>query len=315
MSTFIADTNQQHRPGRNGYDDYDVGIASPELPCGAAWLASCLFELGVPLWKPWGIDDRASWQHIGGRRWRYHHPGNSWSRLVPGLIDGRSMRFLPRPVPQFTHAWPGQLPLPPRLILFVRDPRDALYSHWQRQRRLGVDCGDSASEFLIRPTSGIQLPPRVWLGLFLAAWKVAATSRPTLIVRFEEAKAGPVETLSKVLSFLELRTSTRSIVRAVGASTHARTVEAENNLLQQGIVNSGILGPGIPFAHRQHAVEERVALDARLARIAKWYGYEDTVADSTEDHRDASTHLLKALQPSSAYPEFFERCLRAAALE
>lgn len=315
MSTFIADTNQQLQPGREGYDHYDVAIASPELPCGAAWLASCLFELGVPLWKPWGIDDRAQWTHIQGRRWRYQHPGSAWSRLVPGLIDGRTLQFLPRPAPQFTHAWPGQLPLPPRLILFVRDPRDALYSNWQRYRRMGLDSGQSLNEHLARPTPGIELPPRVWLGYFLSAWKAASTLRPTLIVRFEDAKTRPVKTLRKVLDFLELRIAARSVIRAANASSHARTVDAEKKLLQKGVVDSGILGPGIPFAHRHHAFEERVALDARLAQVARWYGYADAdaVAESPEDCSEESlNHILKALRPSSACPDLLESCLRTA---
>ena len=315
MSTFIADTNQQHQPDREGYDQYDVAIVSPELPCGAAWLASCLLELGVPLWKPWGIDDRTHWQHVQGNRWRYHHPGSAWSRLVPGLIDGRTMRFLPRPVPQFTHAWPGQLPLPPRLILFVRDPRDALYSNWQRLGRIEAGFGQSLNEFLAKPTPGIELDPRVWLGYFLAAWKAASALRPTLIVRFEDAKYRPAATLRNVLGFLSLRVAARSIAHAVNASSHARTVEAEKTLLQKGIVDSRILGPGIPFAHRHLASEDRVTLDARLSRIARWYGYEDAVAGPTEEREDALSHLLKALQPSSACPELLERCLHAAAAE
>ncbi len=312
MSPFIADTNRQHQPEREGYDHYDVTIASPELPCGAAWLASCLLELGVPLWKPWGIDDGSSWQHIQGRRWRYQFPGSAWSRLVPGLIDERKFRFLSSPVPQFTHAWPGQLPLAPRLILFVRDPRDSLYSNWQRLRRIGIESGHSLNEFLLKPTTGIELPPRVWLGYYLGAWKAASELRPTLIVRFEDAKAQPVATLRNALDFLGLRVGARAIVRAVIASSHARTVDAESNLLQKGIVNSRILGPGIPFAHRNRVVEECVALDARTSRIARWYGYEDAVAESIEEHLDGIGHLMRVLQPSCACPELLERCLHAA---
>lgn len=316
MPPFIADTNRQHQPEREGYDHYDVTIASPELPCGAAWLASCLLELGVPLWKPWGIDDGSSWQHIQGRRWRYQFPGSAWSRLVPGLIDERKFRFLSSPVPQFTHAWPGQLPLAPRLILFVRDPRDSLYSNWQRLRRIGIESGHSLNEFLLKPTTGIELPPRVWLGYYLGAWKAASASRPTLIVRFEDAKTRPVETLRKVLDFLRLRKSARSIVRAIRASSHARTLEAENRLLQRGVVDTGILGPGIPFAHRHHAREERVALDVRLARVARWYGYEDAHAESNDEYGvETASHIFKALQPSSACPDLLESSLGAAATE
>lgn len=313
MPNFIADLSQQHGPEREGYDRYTVAIASPELPCGAAWLASCLVEIGVPLWKPWGIDDQASWERVEGRRWRYQHEGSGWSRLVPGLVDGRTFKLLANPVPQFTHAWPGQLPLPPRLILFVRDPRDALYSNWQRVRRLNTEAESSLSDYLATPTPGIQLPPQVWLGYFLAAWKAASELRPTLIVRFEDAKTQPIATLRKVIRFLDLRIGARALARAIHASSHAQVVERERCLLLKGTVPSQILGPGIPFAHRSRGVEEQVSLDARLSRMANWYGYADAIAGSTNDQSDEDfRHILQALKPSSACPDLLESCLRAA---
>ncbi len=81
------------------------------------------------------------------------------------------------------------------------------------------------------------------------------------------------------------------------------------------IVDSRILGPSVPFTYRNHASEERVDLDARVSRIARWYRYEDAVTESAEEREDALSHLLNALQPSSACPELLERCLHAAAAE
>ena len=46
---FDTSLSRLQHPGRPGYPDYDVDIVSAELPCGAAWLATALLELGVPL--------------------------------------------------------------------------------------------------------------------------------------------------------------------------------------------------------------------------------------------------------------------------
>src|SRR5690606_2781803 len=163
-----------------------------------------LLELGVPLWKPWGIADRDHWTALGGGRWRYRCPGSGWSRLVPGLRDGRRLRLAPAPVPQlarawagrlplaprtelwgrdprdarrlrrapapapqFTPAWPGRLRRAPRLVLWVRDPRDALCSAWQRAQRSAPAQASPLSHFASAALPGLPLSRAQYLGWFL----------------------------------------------------------------------------------------------------------------------------------------------------
>jgi hypothetical protein len=314
MALFLTEVESQHRPGREGYERFDLTIASPELPCGVAWLASCLFELGVPLWKPWGINDSEYWKLLGNRRWRYQCPGSGWSRLIPGFVDGREITLRKQPVPQFTHAWPGQLPLAEKLILFVRDPRDSLYSDWQRRLRLYPNSQQELAQFLARPTPGLGIPPRVWLGLYMAAWREASLTRPSLIVRFEDAKLDPAAELDRILKFVGLKVPARARRAAVNASLHHRVADAEARLLANGVVSSRLLGPGLPFAHRDRANEHRVQLDQRLASAAQSCGYSDAHADfanETPDH--ATDSLRRTLLPDSADPDLLDHCLSIAA--
>ena len=312
MSRFIADPCAQHIPGRDGYPAYDVMVASPELPCGAAWLGSCLLEVGVPLWKPWGIDDSTHWTHLGGRRWQYQFPGSAWSRLIPGLVHGRRVNLRERPVPQFTHAWPGQLPMPERLILFVRDPRDALHSDWRRRLRLGHKESAHLHDYLTKPSPGIGLPPPEWLARFMSAWRVASRSVPTLVIRFEDAKERPRDTLNTALRFLGLRVPARTVASAARASSHSRVVEAERKLLTDGIVPFALIGPGRPHAHRSLPKDEQVPLDRQLAEAAADYAYPTPAIEAETSCTPGATNILLAkLLPGSARPDFLEHCLRS----
>jgi hypothetical protein len=310
MSLFIPDPRDQQRPGRHGYDAFDVTVASPELPSGASWLASCLLELGVPLWKPWGIDDRESWLRAGGGRWRYRFPGSGWSRLVPGLVDGRCFRFRRQPVPRFTHAFPGQLPLDSRLVLFVRDPRDALHSEWRRRQRSGQPS--SLQGFLQRPLDGWQLQRAVYLACFLGAWLAVASHRPTLLVRFEDSKRSPERTLRDVLAFLGMTVPARARARALAASEQQHVAEAERRLIDSGTVATPLLGTGLPAVP-----EGGIEVPPALARVARQYGYDlPSDAGSAPDAPWPGTTTLQALQArlmrSAADPALLEYSLARA---
>lgn len=314
MTHYLAEAEDQYRPGRAGYDRFDLMVASAELPCGVAWLASCLFELGVPLWKPWGIDDSEHWKFLGARRWRYEFPGSGWSRLIPGFVDGRELRLRKRPVPQFTHAWPGQLPLAGKLIVFVRDPRDSLFSDWQRRRRIWPDSRQELRQFLDEPSPGLGIPPRVWLSYYMGAWNAASRLRPSLIVRFEDAKGNPAATLRTTLKFMGIKASAREQRRAVEASTHQRVAEADARLVADRVVPTRLLGPGIPFAHRGRTPDHCVVLDQRLARAAQSVGYDDAIAgfEDPSPPQIQLDSLRDTLRANCADPELLDHCLSAA---
>ncbi|MDT8450642.1 MAG: sulfotransferase domain-containing protein [Wenzhouxiangellaceae bacterium] len=272
---FIAELRRQRTPGHAAFPEYDATVVSPELPCGASWLASCLLELGVPLCNPWGIDTRDQWKSLVGRRFRYECPGSGWSRLVPGLVHGREFVWRRSPVPCFTHSWPGWLPLTSRLVLFVRDPRDALRSDWLRKRRAGqIDPDMDLHQFIESPAEGLPVSRRDALVLFLIAWcRVLERSAAALIVRFEDYKSRPSATLDQALEFLDVASSRRARDAALRASDHARVVSAERRLLAAGLVPTALLGEGRAFAW-QHAPEnERITPDPAMARVCRWLGY------------------------------------------
>lgn len=274
-TAFIPELRRQRTPGHPEFPEYDATIVSPELPCGASWLASCLLELGVPLCKPWGIDNRDHWKSLGGRRYRYECPGSSWSRLVPGLVHGREFVWRRSPVPRFTHSWPGWLQLTSRPVLFVRDPRDALRSDWLRKRRAGqIDPDMDLHRFIESPAEGLLVSRRDALVLFLVAWcQVLARSSSALILRFEDYKSNPSATLDQALDFLDVASSRRARDSALRESDHARVVSAERRLLAAGSVPTALLGEGRAFAWQDAPDNERIMPDPAMARLCRWLGY------------------------------------------
>lgn len=300
MSAVLVDPDLtgQATHGRAGFADYELTIASPELPCGVSWLASCLLELGLPLWRPWGIVDRDSWESVGRGRYRYRFPGSGWSRLVPGLVDGRVFALRPSPVPRFTHGWPGQLPATARLIQFVRDPRDALHSDWQRQRRIGALPPEvSFAAFVASAQPGLPLTRDAYLARHLLAWRASAAEH-TLILRFEDAKAAPQRTLQRALGFIGLRAPARSIARAVRASDHAAVRQAEQRLLDVGIAPTPLLGRGQPYEYRERA--DATPLDAQLDVVCRWLGYAPLQASRPSAVVDPAALQRALLQPGCA---------------
>jgi hypothetical protein len=276
---FDPDPSRLASPGREGFPAWDFDVVSAELPCGVAWLASALLELRVALWRPWGIDDRDHWRRERDGGWRYTFPGSAWRRLVPGLVDGRRFRLRARPVPRFTHAWPGQLAPAPRAVLFVRDPRDALYSGWRRARVLG-QTPLAFPQWLREPFPRAPLDRAGWAALFWRAALAARSARPTLVVRFEDTRRDPDRVLRHVLGFVGLRTAARARARALRAARHEVAAAADAELAARG-VGPRLLAGGRAEEWRSHFTPEmHAAIGRGFAPVCAAFGYAPPSGDA-----------------------------------
>lgn len=270
MSAFIKKLAQQETPGRPDYPRFDVEVISPELPCGVAWLASAMIELDVPLWKPWGLRDDRLWLRLGHARYRHVCRGSPWSRVVAGFQHNREFRFRSTPVPRFSHGWPGLLAPLPAVILFVRDPRDALYSGWRRARRSGeLRGGVDFESFVAAPYHHYPMSWGRWLALFLALWRHELAGRRHLVVRFEDVKADPIGMLRRTLAFLGMEVGDRALARACVVAEHANVKRIEENLVAMGVVPSPLLARGEPFEYRRHFTPR---MEAALGRTSATSG-------------------------------------------
>lgn len=290
--------DSRHRPAfpdRPGDAGYDIELASPELPCGAAWLVNCLLELGVPAWQPWGSDDRAHWQRLDDGRHRYVGGDNGWSRVLPALRDGRTFAFRGDRCVRVHHVWPDVHPAAPHRLLFVRDPCDALYSAWRRRAATdGVDFRTFCSRrYFHYPLSWLD-----YLRLFLRVWRRAAERDRVKVVRFEDYRRDAAATLADVVAWLGLDASAAALAHAVEASAVAQVRAEDRRLLALGVVDRPLVRGAPPGeCAREVDAATHAWLRGHFADTCAWLGYPLAPAPTAAPpHADLHAGLLAALR-------------------
>ena len=279
----FVDAASNERPGYTNFPEYNLDVVSAELPCGTSWLASVLLECDCPVWNPWNVDMSLEWKHHGGNAYEYFYPGDPWSRVLPGLVSGRRFDFRADAVPRFSHATPGQWPLSQRLVLFVRDPRDALFSAWRRAQNSQTDV-PPFEDWVQHIDPTWQVPRVAAYLLHLATWKRYAElhNTPYLVIRFEDVKANARAEFRRVQDFLPGVLDSLAevqIERALDKSTFDTVKSVEDQMLANGTFAQRINCAGQPHEYRSHfnaAMHE--AMDGGGAAIYRWLRYDTPVA-------------------------------------
>lgn len=245
----------QQSTGQREYPRYSVDIYSPELPCGAAWLASCFLELGAPIWRFWNVDNDTEWRALGGRRYRYESRFSPWSRVIPGLLDGREFDFRDSPVARFTHEQTGAWTEATRLVIFVREPRDALYSQWRRES--AITTSRTFRDWLSSADSRWQLPRLEAYAMDIATRICAAmlSNRSFRIVRFEDTKRDALDVLETLWRYVA---PSSPVPEAAALSTALQRSDfAVVRAVEDRLLNSRVLSNRINFRGRAFEYKER----------------------------------------------------------
>jgi hypothetical protein len=295
---MLDGTSFQSYPDRRGYPRYTFDLASPELPCGAGWLANCLIELGIPAWKPWNIDDSAHWRDLGAGRFSYELAGSPWSRVLPALVDGREFKFRPGQAVRVHHVWPSAYPAADRSVFFVRDPRDALYSAWRRALASGTAApgDDGFAAFCRSPFFHYPIARVDYLLVFLRVWRRSLAEHGGVVVRFEDYRADAVTTLANALAGLGVDADDADIARAVEASSVVRLQEAEQRMIEAGVVGTPLVRGEPPGEHaRRLGARECAMLDAKFAEMAAWLGYPNALDSGEEAAASPDARVQAAL--------------------
>ena len=279
----FVDAASHEYPAYANFPAYNFDVISAELPCGTSWLASTLLECDFPVWNPWNVDMSLEWKHHGGTAYEYFYPGDPWSRVLPSLISGRHFDFRTDLVPRFSHSTPGHWSISARLVLFVRDPRDALFSAWRRAQKSQIEIPPFIDWVLqIDPTW--QVPRCAAYLLHLATWKRYAElhNTPYLVVRFEDVKANARAEFRRLQDFLpgslDLIASDR-IERALERSTFDAVRSVEDQMLANGTFAQRINNAGVPYEYRSHFdASMHEAISGGGAAIYRWLRYDAPVA-------------------------------------
>lgn len=209
---------------------YFLDVVSPQFPCGAAWLANALLELGVPIGELWSFGTAHEWASETDGSQRYVAEQLPWRQTLVSLTLGRRFTFNPEHLTRFSHMFPWHADFAPRIVFMVRDPRDVLYSEWQRHRRnhaLPEDVG--FDEFTRQPFANGPISNADMLWLHLSCWMHhdAMQRGDVLLLRFEDWKRAPLRALADVCAWLGIESTVATLQHAVDVSdvSHLQSVE------------------------------------------------------------------------------------------
>jgi hypothetical protein len=215
-------------------DAFDMDVVSAQFPCGAAWLANAMLELQLPLRQLWGFDTSNEWTIVKPGLWRYSAEHLPWRQTLASLRMGREFRFRDDLHPRFSHAFPWQLDMCPKVVLMVRDPRDALHSEWRRHlQNNGLAANTGFVEFLRQPFNGGPISNIDMLWLHCCSWiaVLQSNSNAVYLLRFEDWKRRPVRSLGDVCQWIGLPTSPAELASAAQASEVSHLQRIESDLL------------------------------------------------------------------------------------
>lgn len=276
MGNTHAGLHFEDFPGLEDFPHFSLDVASPEIPCGSSWLGNCFLELGIPLWKPWGLDTQREWQRIGPFHYRYVQGPSPLQQTLPALVTDREFAFRAQPVPRFTHRWPFAFSDRNKVIFFVRDPRDALYSEWRRQQANGrLPKSMGFVEFVGSRYYHYSFSYRNYLLLFLRLWREALVEQEYLIIRFEDYKANASATLQRVIDFLGIKVTASEIKRATKLSDFSVAKKVEQERLAKNELLVELNRAGIPFEYADsYTPVMHDSIGSLFDPFYEWLGYE-----------------------------------------
>lgn len=206
-----------------------INVVSPPFACGVAWLINCLMEL----------DLRTSNTSFGVDQWTLNKKKSQWS------LSERAHNHLSWHLPalhkkdtfEFSEAinirWEHRLDLASygirKTILFIRDPRDAVYSLYKRYYENKIEFIEYLNQPDVWPEHfpGIfQLPPLETYAYYCWFWLKMADVMPLKVIKFEDAKSNPIEVIKGVLSFIDVKRSAPRIRDAVDGSSFDNALKA-----------------------------------------------------------------------------------------
>lgn len=212
---------------------FSLDIVSPQFPCGAAWLANAMLELNVPLHELWGFATAREWTHGPHGQSVYSAAGLPWRQTLASLKLGRVFEFRNHIRPRFSHAYPWQIAPCAQVVWMVRDPRDALFSEWRRQRHNGgLPAATEFVEFLQTPFDGGPISNVDMLWLHLRAWMAVMEQAEdqVYLLRFEDWKLDPVDSLRRVCEWAGVQAEPEALLRAAHASDVQHLLAIEKSL-------------------------------------------------------------------------------------
>lgn len=287
-----------------------VYLSSPVEPSGASWLINCFLELGIKVsHKP--IVDNAwrhatpapsaghMWQRAPDGRFRLRARADVLKKWLPALSRHDAFAFRDDIEIEYVQDLPASHHEGAPVLLFVRDPRDSLYSMYRRmQPDLDYDT------FLRIPNADTLYDrPSHWR-LFVERWLSLADGRR---FTFEEYKQDAAGLLERIVRCVGISCDREQIARAAHESRYeaARAAEERYKARFPGdweVANRA----GRPGEWRQGAESRSGAalIESRAGSLMRRLGYDCSAP--CDDEQGARLEELRSF--AAAVDEAFLRC-------
>jgi hypothetical protein len=197
-------------------------IASSIEPSGVTWLINCLLYLDVMCYRD-GLPEN-TWS-MSNKKYHLKPGHDELKRWLPALSNRTHFNFFSQVECEWTHNLPHGYLIAEKVILFTRDPRGSILSRYRR------DFADIPIKKFIRlldPATLLTVPDQ--LNHFYLSWM---KQQDVLVIRFEDYKLNPIETLKKATSYLGLNFSYEELNLACINSTFEKAAEVEKKYIQE----------------------------------------------------------------------------------
>ncbi len=222
-----ADAQSVRLRARFTFAPNSAQIVSPPFACGVAWLINALLFLDIRVTNAGFESDH--WRLVGNA-WRISESAERHLKWHLPILHKRQSFSFPEAI---NVRWEHRLDFASgvicRTILFVRDPRDAVYSLYRRNYAESM----SFVSFLNRPDEWphhfpgmFHMPPLESYAYFCWFWLAMGEAMPVNLIRFEDVKTEPVSVLREVLRYLGVERSEAQIHAAIESSHFEQAQQA-----------------------------------------------------------------------------------------
>jgi len=209
----------------------EIFLVAVEFPSGTTWLINFFLEVGVMV----NLEGR------GNNTWNFDVARNSfvfneekegWRRHLPILSAKKEFTFRNDAVVRFSHEYPNVENIDKKIILVVRDGRDAIYSQYKRFSSSWKDfpemLGDLTTPIYLRPYTFLPRAsyPETW-ALYNYLWQHSVEKKNLLIIKFEDLKTDPSTEVKKALDFIGVKRTDEEIQRGIVGSSFDNAKKAE----------------------------------------------------------------------------------------
>ena len=214
-----------------------IYIVSPKEPCGVTWLINCLLIVKI---KCYPMRPFQMWESLGDNRFKLIQENDNLKMWLPALSEYDEFVFRDDIEICWTHEWPSEATSKSKIIYFIRDPRDALFSSYRRENH-HLKYAEYAD--ILDPV--LLLNAVDYWKLFNTFW---LNHKDLKVFRFEDYKQDSRKVLDDVLKWCSVVAVEDEILLALESSTPERAQIAEtayssrHENVGQVINQGGIIG-------------------------------------------------------------------------